>query len=111
MQGYFDNKEFKQLLASYEEAQQRGESIFLDSEQLTDIAEYYHWMGRTDEALAVADDALSMFHGATGPLVLKAHIALLNDNNAKKELLVNMFNTILDYYKNLDNLIKIEKNI
>lgn len=34
-----------------------------------------------------------------------------NDNNAKKELLVNMFNTILDYYKNLDNLIKIEKNI
>ena len=37
MQGYFDTKEFEQLLASYEEAQQRGESIYLDSEQMTDI--------------------------------------------------------------------------
>ena len=86
MQGYFDSKAFKQLLNRYEEARSHNENFFLDSDQLTDIAEYYHWMGRTDEALAAADDALHMFHGATGPLVLKARIALLNDNNAKKAI-------------------------
>ena len=101
MQGYFDNKEFKQLLASYEEAQQRGESIFLDSEQLTDIAEYYHWMGRSDDAVAVADQALSMYEGATAPLVLKARIALLTNNDPKgalalAEQIEDKFD--LDYY-------------
>ena len=101
MQGYFDNKEFKQLLASYEKAQQRGESIFLDSEQLTDIAEYYHWMGRSDDAVAVADQALSMYEGATAPLVLKARIALLTNNDPKgalalAEQIEDKFD--LDYY-------------
>lgn len=86
MQGYFDTKEFEQLLASYEEAQQRGESIYLDSEQMTDIAEYYHWMGRSDDAVAVADQALSMYEGATAPLVLKARIALLTNNDPKGAL-------------------------
>lgn len=86
MQGYFESKEFEQLLASYEEARQRGEHIFLDSEQLTDIAEYYHWMGRTGDALAVADEALTMYEGATAPLVLKARIALLTDNDPKRAL-------------------------
>ena len=86
MQGYFDSKEFEQLLATYEEARQRGESIFLDSEQLTDIAEYYHWMGRSDDAVAVADQALSMYEGATAPLVLKARIALLTHNDPKGAL-------------------------
>ena len=86
MQGYFNNKEFEQLLASYEEAKQRGETIYLDSEQLTDIAEYYHWMGRSEDAEAVADEALCMYEGATAPLVLKARIALLTHNDPKSAL-------------------------
>lgn len=86
MQAFFESKEFEQMLASFEEAQEHGESIFLDSEQLTDIAEYYHWMGRTDDAAAVADYALSMYEGATAPLVLKARIALLTHNDPKGAL-------------------------
>ena len=101
MQGYFENKEFERLLTSYEEAKQRGENLFLDSEQLTDIAEYYHWMGRSEDAVAVADQALSMYEGATAPLVLKALIALLTNNDPKgalalAEQIEDKFD--LDYY-------------
>ncbi len=35
-------------------------------------------------------------------------LVLSKDNKIKKELIVNMFNTILNYSKNLDNLINIE---
>ena len=101
MQGYFESKEFKENLAYFEESRKKGESVFLDSDQLTDIAEYYHWMGRSDEALEVADYALSIFQGATSPLVLKSRIALLVDNDPEKamalaEEIVDKFD--LDYY-------------
>ena len=113
MQGYFENKEFERLLASYEEAKQRGENIFLDSEQLTDIAEYYHWMGRSEDAVAVADQALSMYEGATAPLVLKARIALLTNNDPKGALaLAEQIEDKFDldyYYIKAEILIAIDK--
>ena len=86
MQGYFESKEFRQLLGSYETAQQEGTSLFLDSEQLTDIAEYYHWMGRTDDAIDVIDYALGIYEGATAPLVLKARITLLTMDDAEEAM-------------------------
>lgn len=86
MQGLFESKEFKQNLARFEKARQKGKSVYLDSDQLTDIAEYYHWIGRSDEAVEVADYALSIFQGATGPLVLKARIALLVDNDPMRAM-------------------------
>ena len=86
MQGYFESKEFRQLLGSYETAQQQGTSLFLDSEQLTDIAEYYHWMGRTNDAIDVIDYALDIYEGATAPLVLKARITLLSLDDAEEAM-------------------------
>ena len=83
---YFEDKKFKEILQKFEEAKANGESIYLDSEELTDIAEYYHWKGDIDEAMSVADYALSIFEGATGPLVLKARTALLNDEDPEKAM-------------------------
>ena len=102
MQGnYFDSKDFKNLLRRYEDAAKTGKPIYLDSDQLTDIAEYYHWKGKPAEAIAVADYALSMFEGATGPLVLKARLALLNENLPEKaDMLAEQIadKSDLDYY-------------
>lgn len=98
---YFDSNEFKDILGKYEAQLAGGDSIYLDSEQLTDIAEYYHWMGRTADALDTADYALSMFEGATAPLVLKARIALLTENDpAKAKRLAEQIydKTDLDYF-------------
>ena len=38
---YFDNEEFKNTLRTYEEAMQQNQPIYMDADDLTDIAEYY----------------------------------------------------------------------
>ncbi|MBR6980519.1 MAG: tetratricopeptide repeat protein [Prevotella sp.] len=81
---YYESKAFKQALAKYEEAVAQGATVYLDCDQLSDIAEYYQWTGDTSKALSTADYTLSLFEGATIPLALKARIALLNENNPEK---------------------------
>lgn len=44
-------------------------------------------------------------------LIQFSKLVLSKNDSAKKDLLVNMFNTILNYSKNLDNLINIENNV
>ncbi|MBO4851609.1 MAG: tetratricopeptide repeat protein [Prevotella sp.] len=98
---YYDSKEFTDTLARYEDAMNKGKTLYLDSDQLADIAEYYHWMGYPAKALAAADYALSLFEGATAPLVLKARMALLNENNPEKaEVLAEQITdkTDLEYF-------------
>ncbi len=98
---YFESKEFKENLSKYEEGCQTGEPVYLDSEALTDIAEYYHSAGRSEDAIVAADYALSMFQGATAPLVFKARMALLKGADAQEadkiaEQIIDK--TDLDYY-------------
>lgn len=81
---YYESKAFKQALAKYEKAVSQGTTVYLDSDQLSDIAEYYYWLGDSSKALSTADYALSLFEGATIPLALKARMALLNENNPEK---------------------------
>lgn len=38
---YFKNEEFKHNLAQYEAMQNGGPSVYLEADELTDIAEYY----------------------------------------------------------------------
>ncbi len=38
---YFQSKEFKDLLKSYEEQRDKGESIYLDADDFADLADYY----------------------------------------------------------------------
>ena len=81
---YYDSKEFKEILRKYEDAQKSGESIYLEPEELTDIAEYYHILGNVNHAINVIDEAISMFPGAVSPLSFRARIALLKENNPQK---------------------------
>lgn len=84
--GYFDSSEFKDILQRYEDALEEGEDIILDSEELTSIAEYYQAQGDTAKGLAAAEYALSLYANATAPLLFKARVALLQDNDAEKAL-------------------------
>lgn len=81
---YYDSKEFKEILRKYEDARKNGESIYLEPEELTDIAEYYHILGNVNHAINVIDEAISMFPGAVSPLSFRARIALLKENNPQK---------------------------
>lgn len=82
---YFDSKEFRDILTSYEESVRSGLPIFMDADDLTDIADYYNYTGDTDRATEVIDFALNMNPGATTPLVFKARAALENENIALAE--------------------------
>lgn len=82
----YNTQEFKENLNKYEAARQQGGSVYLDPDDLTDISEYYHLHGRLDDALEANKQALDMFPGATAPLVFRARVALLVDNDPKEAM-------------------------
>lgn len=82
----FFSKEFKENLRKYEEARKNNSSVFLEPEQFTDIAEYYHLHGDLKTALEVIDDALNIFPGATEPLAFKARVSILVCHNVDEAM-------------------------
>lgn len=59
-QKYIKSKEFKSLLSKYEQTLDSG-SVYIDSDDLLDIAEYYHVKGKHDQALRAAEYTLEIF--------------------------------------------------
>lgn len=84
-QKYIRSKEFKDLLAKYQQASLNGEDIFFDEDDLLDIAEYYHIKGDADEAEKATDYMLRIFPGNTKALVFKARRAVIMGDVDKAE--------------------------
>ena len=55
---YFDSEEFRNLLDGYEESVKSGHPVFMDADDLADIADYYHFMGANQDADETIDYAL-----------------------------------------------------
>ncbi len=85
---YFKNEDFAESLRSYERSSATGEPIYLDCDQLMDIAEYYHYHGYSAEALRAADKAHELFVDAVAPLVFKARLLLLVGKDPEKAMSV-----------------------
>lgn len=81
---FFESKEFKDNLNKYEEAGKNGQSVYLDSDDFADIAEYYYQNGRLEDANAVIEEALGMFPGAAALWIFKARMALQTEENVEK---------------------------
>ncbi len=73
---YFDSEEFREMLAEYEDAMNMGMPVFMDADELSEIADYYQTQERYDEADAAIELALSLSPGAVVPLTYKIHEAL-----------------------------------
>lgn len=73
---YFDSEEFRNILDNYEESVKSGHSIYMDADDLADIADYYHFTGKDEEANEVIEYALSLYPNSTLPNVFKARQAL-----------------------------------
>ena len=88
---YFDSEEFREMLADYEEAVNNGEPVFMDAEELTEIADYYHCTGDEQHASDAIELALSLSPDAVAPLDYKFHEALsCNDVKLAEEMLDKM---------------------
>ncbi len=72
LSSYFEDPEFKEILAKYEGMVSDHTSIYFDAEELTDIAEYYASQDREKEAEAAIDFALLLHPSNTDALVFKA---------------------------------------
>ena len=77
---YFDSEEFREMLATYEEAVNTGQPVFMDADELAEIADFYQMTEQYDEADAAIDLALALSPGAIAPLTYKIHEALWNGN-------------------------------
>ena len=75
---YLDSEEFRELLAQYEQAVNSGQPVFMDAEELAEIADYYQMSGDKDSADKAITLALNLSPGAVAPLVYKVHEALYN---------------------------------
>ena len=77
---YFDSESFKKLLEQYEDSVKSGHPVYMDADDLADIADYYHYEGRLDDATAAIELALQFNPDAIGPLLYKAREALSLNN-------------------------------
>lgn len=78
---YFHSKDFKIILKQYEDAEKQGTYALLDSEELVDVAEYYYNNGNAQRASEIIEEALSIYPGSTAPLLFKARLALIDNND------------------------------
>lgn len=86
---YFDSKEFRELLSKYEESVSSGQPFFMDADELTDIADYYHFTGDLDLADDAIERALSLNPGATLPLAYKIRESLAQEDIEQAEELLS----------------------
>jgi tetratricopeptide (TPR) repeat protein len=73
---YFNSEDFREILNIYEESVKSGHPAYMDADDLADIADYYQYNGRIEEAKAAVDLALSYNPEAVGPLLYKAREAM-----------------------------------
>lgn len=81
---YFDSKEFKEKLYNYEQARQRGESVFIDADDIYDVANYYYEHGNIDRATEALDYGITFFPNSCLLLSFRTRIALLEENDLTK---------------------------
>lgn len=77
---FFDSESFKKLLEQYEDSVKSGHPTYMDADDLADIADYYHYEGRLEDAAAAIELALQFNPDAIGPLLYKAREALSLNN-------------------------------
>lgn len=95
---YFKSEDFKEILRQYEESVKSGEHIYMDADDLTDIADYYRFYNRLDEAEKAISLAIEYNPEAIGPMLYKA----------RKALDANDFKTAEEYVDKVNPLDSIE---
>lgn len=74
--GYFEDEEFREMLEDYERTVKSGQPVFMDADDLADIADYYQEEGRYDDAQMAVDRALELQPDSVVALNYQIHKAL-----------------------------------
>lgn len=93
----FSQDEFKKDLAKYEEMLSEGKAIYFDTEQLTNIAEYYASKDEYQKALDAIEYSLTMHPDDTDMLTLKGTLLIESGQIQKAKELVDSILETDDY--------------
>ena len=77
---YFQDEEFREMLEDYERTVKAGQLVFMDADDLADIADYYQQEERFDDAQQALDRALELEPDSVVALNYLIHNALNNDD-------------------------------
>lgn len=77
---YFQSQEFRHSLVRYEDAVRQGEPIYMEADELTDIAEYYMTREREQDADKAITLALALHPDSVDPQVFLARRQLFVGN-------------------------------
>lgn len=81
---YIRSEEFQNLLHSYEKARREDSMVYIDADDMIDIAEYYHSIDDYDNAVAAADYSLELHPEDSTALLFKARMLLIDDHDARR---------------------------
>lgn len=81
---YFESKEFKNILQQFEKSQTSGNPMFMDSDDFSDIAEYYFNHGDFKNAKKAVHVGLDIFPHSTNLWIIKAKLTALVEKDVTK---------------------------
>ena len=91
---YFEEEEFRELLNDYEEMVNSGQMVFMDADDLADIADYYHLHERYEESERAIGRAIELEPDSPIALSFRVHQALSkNDYKGAEDYLEQMTDT------------------
>ncbi len=96
MASYFEDPEFKESLARYEDMEKNQASAYFDADELTDIAEYYASKGRHEEADKAIALALQLHPGSTDALIFRARALALEGDLEKAHEVASLIEDTTD---------------
>ncbi len=77
---YFKSDDFQQLVKSYEASVESGEAIFLDADDMVDIADYYNMKNESERADIVIEEGLALYPNHVLLNVYMARKALVQED-------------------------------
>ena len=71
LSSHFEEPEFRQILTKYEGMAENHTPLYFDQEELTDLADYYIYIGEEDKADKVIEYSLQLYPNNTDALIYK----------------------------------------
>ncbi|MBQ0075498.1 MAG: hypothetical protein KBT34_15060 [Prevotella sp.] len=81
---YTKSPEFQALLERYEFYRNSGEAAYFDSDDLIDIAEYYHMLYKLEDTTEVIDYCLELYPNDSAALLFKARMYLFDHGDVEQ---------------------------
>jgi tetratricopeptide (TPR) repeat protein len=97
---YFESEDFKEILSEYETSVNSGSPVYMDADDLVDIADYYNMHGEMDKCHQALECATELHPESIAPTIFKAREAMFRGDYelAKKYEGQIENNNDLDYY-------------